>query len=193
MYSLPLVSILVNNYNYSKYLSLAIDSALNQTYPHTEIIVVDDGSTDNSQQIIDSYGDRIIPLIKENGGQASAVNAGFAVSKGDIICLLDADDLWLPSKVEQVVKAFNNHPQAAVVYHQIQDIDGEGFPSDKPPAYGKPRPPYRAIAGNIRTQVINTGGWWPYAPSTSLSFSRQFMTKVMDIPESESQTGDRSF
>lgn len=74
MYSQPLVSILVDNYNYNQYLSLSINSALNQTYLHTEIIVVDDGSTDNSQQIIDGYKDRIIPVFKrrlrmlEDGG-----------------------------------------------------------------------------------------------------------------------------
>ena len=92
----PLVSILINNYNYAQYLSQAIDSALGQTYTNTEIIVVDDGSTDNSREIINSYGNQIISVLKENGGQASAINAGFAASKGDIICLLDADDIFLP-------------------------------------------------------------------------------------------------
>ena len=174
-----LVTILINNYNYEDYLPLAIDSAINQTYPHTEIIVIDDGSTDNSQQIINSYQDRIIPVFKENGGQASAFNVGFAVSRGEIICLLDADDLWLPSKVEEVVKAFNHHPQAAVVYHKVQNVDQNNTP------LGKPWPPYKAIVGNIDDLVSKTGGWWPFPPSTALSFSRQFLTQVMNIPEPE--------
>lgn len=63
---LPLVSIIINNYNYGRFLREAIDSALNQTYPHVEVIVVDDGSTDGSQEIITSYGDRVIPVLKEN-------------------------------------------------------------------------------------------------------------------------------
>ncbi len=81
----PLASILINNYNYGRFLHEAIDSALSQTYPHTEVIVVDDGSTDNSREIIASYEDQIIPVLKENGGQASALNAGFAASRGEIV------------------------------------------------------------------------------------------------------------
>jgi glycosyltransferase involved in cell wall biosynthesis len=179
MNSSPLVSVLINNYNYGNYLTFAIESAINQTYPHTEIIVVDDGSSDDSQEIIKSYQSRIIPVFKDNQGQASAFNAGFAVSKGEIICLLDADDRWLHSKVEEVVKAFNNYPQATVVYHQVQNIDKNGV------AIGKPWPPYKAIVGNISKQISKTGGWWPFPPSTALSFARKFMTKVMNIPESD--------
>lgn len=88
----PLVSIIVNNYNYERYLSEAIDSAIAQTYTHTEVIVVDDGSTDKSREIIANYGDRITPVLKENGGQASAFNTGLATSKGEIIIYLDSDD-----------------------------------------------------------------------------------------------------
>ena len=95
MNSYPLVSILINNYNYDRFISQAIDSALNQTYPNVEVIVVDDGSTDNSLVVIRNYRDRITPVVKNNGGQASALNAGFSICKGEIICLLDADDLCL--------------------------------------------------------------------------------------------------
>src|SRR4051812_12972155 len=92
----PLVSIIVNNFNYARYLREAIDSALDQRYEPTEIIVVDDGSTDRSREIIASYGSSIIPVYKPNGGQASALNAGFAASRGDIIVFLDADDILFP-------------------------------------------------------------------------------------------------
>lgn len=179
MNSNPLVSILINNYNYDRYLASAIDSVVNQTYIHTEIIVVDDGSTDNSHQIINSYQDSIIPVYQENGGQASALNTGFAVSQGDIICLLDADDLWLPSKIQEVVTAFHHNPQAAVVYHKVQNINQNGTP------LGQPWPPYKAIVGNVSNLVNQAGGWWPFPPSTALSFSRQFLTQIMNIPEGE--------
>lgn len=179
MNSLPLVSVLVSNYNCDRYLNLAIDSALNQTYLNTEIIIVDDGSSDQSRQVIENYADKIIAIFKENGGQASAINAGFTASKGEFICLLDADDLWLPSKVEEVIAAFNHYPQAAVVYHKVQNINSTDTP------IGKPWPPYKSIRGNIKSLVSKTGGWWPFPPSTALSFSRQFLTAVMDIPQAE--------
>jgi glycosyltransferase involved in cell wall biosynthesis len=175
----PLVSILINNYNYELYFREAIDSALNQTYPNTEVIVVDDGSTDNSRDIIASYENRIIPVYKENGGQASALNAGFAVSRGEIVCLLDSDDVWLPQKVEKVAEVFCSYPGAAVVYHRVQNIDEAGILN------GKPWPPYNPIKGDISSQVARTGGWWPFPPSTALSFSRKFLCKVMNVPEEE--------
>ena len=108
----PLVSILINNYNYDQFLHDAISSALNQTYPNIEIVVVDDGSTDNSSEIIASYGDAIIPVLKANGGQASAFNAGFAASRGDIICFLDADDIFIPEKVDEVVLILKNYQES---------------------------------------------------------------------------------
>lgn len=175
----PLVSVLINNYNYAQYLGEAIDSALNQTYPNVEIIVVDDGSIDHSRQLIAGYGNQVIPVLKQNGGQASALNAGFATSQGKIVCLLDADDVWKPTKVEQVVLAASSHPNAAVIYHRVQNIDQTGQ------IQGKPWPPYRTIRGDISKQVMQTGGWWPFPPSTGLSFTRSFLTQVMDIPEKE--------
>src|ERR1700719_288784 len=87
-----LVSIIIPNYNYARYLRIAIDSALAQTYAPVEVIVVDDGSTDNSREVIESYGDRITPIIKTNGGHGSALNAGYAASRGEIVIFLDADD-----------------------------------------------------------------------------------------------------
>lgn len=173
----PLVSVLITNYNYGKYLGEAIDSALNQAYSPIEVIVVDDGSTDNSREVITSYQDKIIPVFKENGGQASAINAGFAISQGEIICSLDADDIWLPTKVEEVVKAFSIYPNAVIVYHKVQNINKVGK------SLGQPWPPYKVIRGDISSKVTRTGSWWPWPPSTALSFSRTFLLKVMDIPE----------
>src|SRR5258708_23497185 len=102
----PLVSILINNYNYGRFLTNAIDSALAQTYQRIEVVIVDDGSTDNSREIISSYGDRIIPVLKENGGQASAFNAGVEASRGEILSFLDADDSFFPEKISHVVALF---------------------------------------------------------------------------------------
>jgi glycosyltransferase involved in cell wall biosynthesis len=96
----PLVSIVVNNYNYAQYLDEAIRSALAQTYSNIEVIVVDDGSTDGSRAIIDSFGDALVSVYKDNGGQASAFNVGFARASGDWILFLDADDVLAANAVE---------------------------------------------------------------------------------------------
>lgn len=174
----PLVSIVINNYNYARFLAEAIDSALSQTYTKTEVIVVDDGSEDNSCDVIKAYGDRVIPILKKNGGQASALNEGYRHSKGEIVCLLDADDFWTPEKVSCVVSAFQRQPNASVIYHKVQNIDEARQPLDRPW-------PHIVIQGNIAKKVAKTGGWWPFAPSTGLSFSRRFLSQVMDIPEKD--------
>ncbi len=103
----PLVSIIINNYNYENFLENAIDSAIEQTYENIEIVVVDDGSTDSSLQIIAKYGTQIIPIFKKNGGQSSSLNYGFQASSGEILCFLDADDMFCTNKVEQVVNLLN--------------------------------------------------------------------------------------
>ncbi len=175
----PLVSVLITNYNCGRFLKKSIDSALNQTYSPIEIIVVDDGSTDDSQDLLGSYQDRIIPVFKENGGQASAINAGFAISQGEIICSLDGDDLWLPNKVKEVVKAISDYPNTSIIYHKVQNIDRAGK------SISPPWPPYKVVRGDISSQVARTGSWWPWPPSTALSFSRVFLSKVMNIPEAE--------
>ena len=106
----PLVSIIINNYNYEAFLAQAMESALAQTYTPVEVVVVDDGSVDNSRAVIERYAaqykGRVIPVLKENGGQASALNAGVLASQVDIICFLDADDIYLPEKVAETVAAF---------------------------------------------------------------------------------------
>src|SRR5262245_34856310 len=114
-------SIVISNYNYARFLGHAIDSALGQTWPETEVIVVDDGSTDESHQVIADYGSRIVPVLKHNGGMASTQNAGFAASHGDVILFLDADDALLPTTVAQAVKRFAN-PQVVRVQWAMHEI-----------------------------------------------------------------------
>jgi hypothetical protein len=122
----PVVSIVINNYNYGRYLRAAIESALNQTTHQVEVIVVDDGSTDQSRDVIRDYGDRIIAVFKDNGGQASAMNAGFARSHGDIIIFLDADDILLTETAQRVVEAFRADETLAKVQYRMEVIDAEG-------------------------------------------------------------------
>ena len=104
-----LVSVLIDNYNYANFLSECIESVLNQTYQNFEIIIVDDGSSDNSKEIIEKYtkkDERIKTIFKKNGGQASAFNEGIKHCEGEIISFLDSDDLFKENKLEEIVKVF---------------------------------------------------------------------------------------
>jgi glycosyltransferase involved in cell wall biosynthesis len=126
----PTASIIINNFNYSCFLAESIDSALNQTYSFIEVIVVDDGSTDTSRDIISSYGNRIISVFKENGGQASSLNEGFKISTGEIIFFLDSDDLFHPEKVEKIVSYLLKAGliDLPVIFHNfLETIDRNGL------------------------------------------------------------------
>src|SRR5215469_16521569 len=97
----PRASIVVTNYNYGRFVARCIDSALAQSYPDTEVVVVDDASRDHSREIIRSYGKRVVPILLErNGGQGAAFNAGFRACRGDVVLFLDADDWLYPHAVE---------------------------------------------------------------------------------------------
>ena len=96
-----LASVIITSFNYERYLAQAIDSALAQTWPAVEVIVVDDGSTDGSPTIIERYGPRVHAVFKSNGGQGSALNVGFASSRGEIVLFVDSDDALLPHAVER--------------------------------------------------------------------------------------------
>jgi glycosyltransferase involved in cell wall biosynthesis len=172
----PLVSISVINYNYARYLRIAVDSALAQTYPHLEVIVVDDGSTDDSRAIIESYGKRISPVLKANGGHGSAVNAGFAASRGEIVMFVDADDELLPEAVDQVVKAWR--PGVTKAQFQLEMVDERGNP------IGQRVPPFDGFIpnGDIRDRILRFGEY-PTSPSSGNAYSRAALTRLMPIDE----------
>jgi glycosyltransferase involved in cell wall biosynthesis len=102
----PLVSIVINNFNYGRFLVRAIESALAQTYENVEVIVVDDGSTDESRGILEGFRDRASIILKENSGQAGAFNVGIKAAQGLFTLLLDSDDYLLPEAVATCVARF---------------------------------------------------------------------------------------
>jgi glycosyltransferase involved in cell wall biosynthesis len=112
---MSLVSVVIPSYNSARFVAGAIDSALAQTYWPLEIVVVDDGSTDNTAEVLAPYGDRIRVLRQENRGLAGARNCGLRAAKGDLIALLDADDQWLPEKLEKQV-ALLGDPDVGLVH-----------------------------------------------------------------------------
>lgn len=122
----PLVSVLIANYNYAAFLGDAIESVLRQTYGNFELIVCDDGSTDGSWDIINRYREadpRITGMRQSNAGHARAMNAAFQQSKGEVICLLDSDDAFLPTKLEKVVQAFAGSPQSGLAVNRMFRVD----------------------------------------------------------------------
>ena len=97
------VSVIIPNYNYAQYVGQAINSVLNQTYSNIEIVVVNNGSTDNSLDILKGFGDRICLVNQENLGQSGARKSGLSRATGDFIAFLDADDMWDPKKIEKQI------------------------------------------------------------------------------------------
>jgi glycosyltransferase involved in cell wall biosynthesis len=172
----PLVSIIIDNYNYGSFLAEAIDSALNQTYSSIEIIVVDDGSTDNSREIIASYGDRIIPILKQNGGQASAYNVGFTASSGEIICFLDSDDFFVPEKVALVVKEFQADSEIGWCFNTVRLIDDKTARE-----IGLTR--QHGVGKCDFRDVVKNGTSLYVSPSSGLCFRRSLLAQIMPIPE----------
>ena len=118
----PLVSILMSSYNHERYLSDAIESVLCQTYSDLELIICDDGSTDSSSRALERYrrlDARIKVLLRPHGGQSLALNAAFCESIGNIICLLDGDDVFMPEKVERVVYALATNPDSGLAVNAM--------------------------------------------------------------------------
>jgi len=122
----PLVSVIIPNYNYAHYLPQAINSVLAQTYSQVEIIVIDDGSTDDSVTVLRSYGDRIRWLKQPNQGVSAARNVGAHNTKGELVAFLDADDFWLPEKLERQVQLFLADPELGLVHCGVEEIDDNG-------------------------------------------------------------------
>lgn len=113
---MPTISVIIHTYNNEKFIGETIESVLSQTYKDYEIIIVDDGSTDNTRAALLPYMDKIRYHYKENGGIASAKNAGIKLSKAKFIAFFDHDDLWVPDKLKMQMEYFKKNPQAGLVY-----------------------------------------------------------------------------
>ena len=110
----PMVSVIIPTFNRNGMLKDAVDSVLDQDYGNTELIVVDDGSTDETARTLAAYKDRLRILRQENRGVSAARNAGIRAAAGTLIALLDSDDLWLPGKLRAQVDYFEAHPEALI-------------------------------------------------------------------------------
>ena len=172
-------SVVINNYNYGRFLPAAIESALSQTHRPLEVVVVDDGSTDESRSVIAAYGDRVVPVMKANGGQGSALNAGFAAARGDVILFLDADDVLLPGAAARAVECLRE-PGVVKAHWPLWEIDARGART------GGVQPRAALPDGDMRDLIIREGpGACPTPPTSANAWSRAFLERVLPMPEKE--------
>jgi glycosyltransferase involved in cell wall biosynthesis len=132
----PLVSVVIASYNMGQYISQAVDSILKQSWPSIEVIVIDDGSQDNTPAVMNGYASdsRVQYIRNENQGQPKAKNFGIRQTRGDFIAFCDADDFWEPNKLEVQMPFFAN-PSVGIVYSEVSNIDEHNKRYQKPPAY----------------------------------------------------------
>lgn len=175
------VDVVVNNYNYDAFLAEAIESALSQTHERVSVIVVDDGSTDGSRETLRRYQDRVDVVLKENGGQASALNAGTAQSKGDIVIFLDADDVLHPEVAARVAAAFATNPDLVKVQYRMDTIDDQGRPTGviKPAAH-LPMP-----SGDLRQAELAFPYDLVWLATSGNAFRGEALRRVRPIPEDD--------
>lgn len=172
----PLVTVLIDTYNYGQYIEEAVESALTQEFPpeQREILVVDDGSTDDTAERLKKYGDAIRYIRKSNGGQASAFNFGFAEARGEIIATLDADDLCLPQRLQRVCETFEKHPDAGMVYHRTHMWrGGEEVQVDSH---------FSEVSGRVPESCVSLLRYSMVATSC-LAFRRSALNKLLPVPE----------
>ena len=117
----PRVSVLIPTYNYGRFLSAALESVFAQTYSDYEVIVLDDGSTDDTAQIVAAYP-QVRYIYQENAGIAAARNRLLDEARGEFAAFLDADDLWLPEKLELQVAYLDEHPECSAVFTEVQNF-----------------------------------------------------------------------
>lgn len=173
----PLVSVVIDTYNHERYIEEAIVSALEQDFPvgDREILVVDDGSTDRTAEIVRKFEPEVRLVQKANGGQASAINSGVAHARGELIAFLDGDDRWLPGKLSRVVKEFEREPRPVLVYHKYVFWDSKENRTWDPDYFAE-------VSGDVpsdRRKLLR----YVAAPTSSLVFRREALERLMPVPE----------
>ncbi|MEL1135724.1 glycosyltransferase [Desulfitobacterium sp. THU1] len=125
--AMPKVSVVIPTYNHARYVPWAVESVLRQNYPNLEIIVINDGSTDDTAQRLQAYENRIQVINKSNGGTANALNHGLQRATGDYICWLSADDMFLKEKLIKQVQLMEDNPEVGFCYTSFIVIDENGL------------------------------------------------------------------
>lgn len=118
-----LVSVIIPSFNSAKYLGSAIQSVLDQTYTDIEIIIVNDGSTDETESVLEGYIGKVVIINQKNSGVSAARNNGFKISQGEFVCFLDADDWFFPSNIDSKVNMLNSNPKLGLVHGNVVVTD----------------------------------------------------------------------
>lgn len=173
-----MISIVITNHNYARFLSAAIESALCQVRCDCEVIVVDDGSTDHSRDIIQGYGTRIVPILQAQGGQASAFNRGFEACHSAGVIFLDADDVLLPDIAYRVAQVFQAQPSVAIVQYRMRVIDAQGNQT----GVSKPPPHLPLLSGDLRRHAVNFPDDLTWMATSGNAFSAAVLRRIFPIP-----------
>lgn len=168
------LSIVIPNFNYAEFIEAAIDSALSVDWPDVEVIVVDDGSTDDSRERIEAYGPRVTALFQANAGPRVACNAGFAISTGDAVIFLDSDDRLAPAVAREAEKVWS--PEVSKIQFEMRRIDRNGDPTGTvfPHYHGAPTPE------QVRSWMRTTSSY-PTAPGSGNLYARSFLEKIFPL------------
>lgn len=173
----PLVSVVIPSYNHARFIGEAVASALNQTLREVEVIVVDDGSTDNSLQVLASIkDDRLKVFSQRNQGAHAAINRGIALAGGEFISILNSDDVYVLNRLERLLTVATEQPELGVIGSYIQVIDAEGhslgvkraYHSLEPWLLEHPERSFRAL-GDLRAALLTEN----YYATTSNFFARR--------------------
>jgi glycosyltransferase involved in cell wall biosynthesis len=169
-----LLSIIIINYNYARFLKYSIDSALAQDWPNKEVIVVDDCSTDHSREVIGAYGNQVIAVLQaQNGGHGAGMNAGFLRSKGDIVIFLDADDYLYPNALRRISES--QSPGAAQYQYRLDLVGADGRILDT-----YPPKEFHWEDGDV-TGALLTRGRYATTVTSGLAFSRSTLSSIMPM------------
>jgi glycosyltransferase involved in cell wall biosynthesis len=175
------VDVVITNHNYARFLPEAIESALAQTHPEVHVVAVDDGSTDGSPQLLEGYADRVEVVLKERGGQASALNAGLELCRGEVLLVLDADDRLLPHAALKVAAAFAADPGLAKVQFPMAIVDAAGNPTGAV----KPGGHLRAPVGDQRRAELAFPFDLPWLPGGGTGFRTAAVRRILPIPAAD--------
>ena len=182
-----LISVCITNHNYARFLPAAVDSVLAQTHSDVELIVIDDGSTDDSREVIRRYGTRLRPVLQGHAGQAAAGWAGLQAARGDVIVFLDADDTLDPQILERAVRVFEEDPSLVIVQWRLRTIDGDGRGLEKilPPRPGL------LPSGDLSDHMLRVRDWHSQL-STGVAYAAWAVRRILPahLPEGEQHALD---